>query len=242
MIQRRAFIALAAAAVGSGFLRTRAARAQRPPSARTPVRVTREPPVVVREEFDPRRPPPDMPALTPPEAGVCRTTFGLDASVNFSAAALSPTTTRIYVEELDIVIASPHVSLKQDSKKATDRLLKAIENPYVHIIGHPTGRLINSRDGLPLDMPRIVQAAKDSATVLEINAGYPRLDLNDVHARGAIEAGVMLSINTDAHSIEGFEEIPMGIMVARRAAATKEHVINCMSLEKLRAFIGKKRR
>jgi DNA polymerase (family 10) len=79
-----------------------------------------------------------------------------------------------HLKELDIVVASPHVSLKQDAKKATDRLLRAIDNKYVNIIGHPTGRLINGRAGLPLEMDKIIKAAADSGTALEINAGYPR--------------------------------------------------------------------
>ncbi|WP_428936849.1 DNA polymerase/3'-5' exonuclease PolX [Fontivita pretiosa] len=143
--------------------------------------------------------------------------------------------------ELDFVIASPHVSLKQESDKATDRILRAIENRYVNIIGHPTGRLINSRPGLPLDFARIYKAAADSGTALEINAGYPRLDLNDIHSRGAIDAGVMLSINTDAHSTQGFNDIVLGLSVARRAWVTRHHVINCLPLSKLQQFFARKR-
>lgn len=146
------------------------------------------------------------------------------------------------LKELDIVVASPHVSLKQDAKKATDRLLRAIDNRYVTLIGHPTGRLINGRDGLPLDMGKIIELAAQTGTALEINASYPRLDINDVHARHAIEAGVMLSINTDAHSVGEFENMPYGIDVARRAWATKANVINCMTLAQLKSFIAKKRK
>jgi DNA polymerase (family 10) len=145
------------------------------------------------------------------------------------------------LKELDFVVASPHVSLKQETDKATDRILRAIDNKYVHIIGHPTGRLINSRAGLPLDFSRVFKAAAASGTVLEINAGYPRLDLNDVNARGAIDAGVMLAIDTDAHSTQGLGEIGLGISVARRAWATKENVINCMGLAQFMKFIVKKR-
>ena len=143
--------------------------------------------------------------------------------------------------ELDIVVASPHVALKQDEKKATDRLLRAIENPYVNIIGHPTGRLINRRAGLPIDVHKVIEAAAKTGTALEINAGYPRLDLNDVNARAAIEAGAMLAIDTDAHSTEELSTLGMGLTVARRAWATKQHVINCMSIEQLRKFIANKR-
>jgi DNA polymerase (family X) len=142
---------------------------------------------------------------------------------------------------LDIVIASPHVSLKQDTKKATDRLLRAIDNKYVNVIGHPTGRLINGREGLPLEMDKLFKAAAANGTALEINAGYPRLDLNDIHARAAMAAGCMLAIDTDAHAATGFEEIKWGIGVARRAWATPRHVINCMKLAELKKFLAAKR-
>lgn len=145
------------------------------------------------------------------------------------------------LKELDIVIASPHVALKQDESKATDRLLRAIENRYVTVIGHPTGRIINRREGLPLDYERLFKAASETGTALEINAGWPRLDLNDIHARGAIQRGVMLSINTDAHSTEGLGDMVLGIIVARRGWAQKKNVINCMTLAQLRGFVKKKR-
>jgi DNA polymerase (family 10) len=143
--------------------------------------------------------------------------------------------------ELDIVVASPHISLKQDEAKATDRMLRAIENRYVTIIGHPTGRLINRREGLPLDFPKIFAAAAKTGTALEINAGYPRLDLNDIHARGAIEAGCLLAIDTDAHSTDELSTLQYGIDVARRAWATPGHVINCFTFAKLKEFISRKR-
>jgi DNA polymerase (family 10) len=143
--------------------------------------------------------------------------------------------------ELDFVVASPHIALKQDSAKATDRILRAIENRYVNVIGHPTGRIIFGREGLPLNFPRIFKAAADTSTALEINAAFPRLDLNDVNAHGALAAGVKLSINTDAHSIEGFNEMRFGIFVAQRAWATAADVINCMTLAKLKEFIRRKR-
>lgn len=143
--------------------------------------------------------------------------------------------------ELDIVIASPHVSLKQDAKKATARLLRAIENRYVNIIGHPTGRLINGREGLPLDFEPLLKAAAASGTAMEINSGYPRLDLDEHHSRLAIEAGVKLSINTDAHSTREFPAIRFGIGVARRAWATADDVINCLDTESLKKFLARKR-
>ena len=111
----------------------------------------------------------------------------------------------------------------------------------MNFIGHPTGRLINSRAGLPVRFDELFPIAAKNGTAMEINAGYPRLDLNENNARHAIESGVMLTINTDAHSTGGFEEMTYGINVARRAWATKKHVINCMTVEKLEAFFAAKR-
>ena len=142
--------------------------------------------------------------------------------------------------ELDIVIASPHFSLKQDARKSTDRIRAAIEHRYVNIIGHPTGRLINGREGLPLEFETVFQAAGKAGCALEINAGYPRLDLNEHHARAAAEAGVMLAIDTDAHSATDLCEIEFGLGVARRAALQTKQVINCWGLGELKRFLARK--
>ena len=142
--------------------------------------------------------------------------------------------------QMDVVIASVHTRLEQGRDEMTSRILRAIENPNARILGHPTGRLINSREGLPLEMDKIFTAAAQSGTALEINSGYPRLDLSDTNARAAIEAGCMLTINTDSHT-NNFEEITWGIGVARRAWATKKHVINCFTYEELKAWLRKKR-
>ena len=143
--------------------------------------------------------------------------------------------------ELDYVVASPHFALSQDSEKATKRLLRAIENRYVNVIGHPTGRLIDRRPGLPVNFEPVFKLAAETGTALEINSSYPRLDLNETNARSAIESGVMLSINTDAHSTDELDLMSYGINVARRAWATKKHVINCMTWEELSKFLKRKR-
>jgi DNA polymerase (family 10) len=143
--------------------------------------------------------------------------------------------------ELDIVVASPHVALKQDEAKATDRLLRAIDSRYVNIIGHPTGRLIDRREGLPLNFEKIFAAASANGTAMEINAGYPRLDLNDVHSRAAIDAGCVLAIDTDAHSTEELSTLEFGIDVARRAWVGPKQVINCMGFAGLQEFLNRKR-
>jgi DNA polymerase (family 10) len=144
--------------------------------------------------------------------------------------------------ELDWVVASPHVSLRQDEEKATARILRAIDNKYVNVIGHPTGRLLNQREGLPLNFAKVIAAAKDSGTALEINSGYPRLDLSETPARQAIQAGALLSINTDAHYTKGLSERHWGIGVARRAWVTPESVINTWPLKKLLAWANAKRK
>lgn len=133
------------------------------------------------------------------------------------------------LEQLDVVVASPHAALSQEPGKATDRLLRAIENPFVTIIGHATGRLINRREGLSPDMTRLIKAAKQRGVAMEINANNWRLDLRDTHAHLAIEHGVKLAINTDAHGPGDLDELPYGVLTAQRAGATKNDVVNCMS-------------
>ncbi len=139
--------------------------------------------------------------------------------------------------QLDVVVASPHAALTQEPDKATARLLKAIENPYVTMIGHPTGRLILRREGLSPDMPRVIEAAAQRGIALEINANHYRLDLKDDHARMAIAAGVKLAINTDAHGPADFDQLVYGLFTARRAGAAVEHVINCMDQQTLAAWL-----
>jgi DNA polymerase (family 10) len=162
----------------------------------------------------------------------CEVDILVDGRLDFDESVLA---------ELDYVVASPHVSLKQDETKATDRLVRAIETRYVNVIGHPTGRLIDRRAGLPLKFERIFKSAAATGTALEINASYPRLDLSDTHARAAMAAGCKLSINTDAHSPEELDYMPYGVDVARRAWGTKADVVNCLTWEQLKAFVGKKR-
>lgn len=145
------------------------------------------------------------------------------------------------LKELDFVVASPHHALRQESEKATARILRAIENKYVNVIGHPTGRLINQRVGLEYDWKKVFEAAAKSGTAMEINAGWPRLDLNDNLARTALAAGVTLTIDTDAHHIDSLKEVEYGIWVARRAGVEKKHVLNAQPLSAVREWVKKKR-
>jgi len=143
--------------------------------------------------------------------------------------------------QLDIVVASPHSALRQESDEATQRLLKAIRHPLVHIIGHPTGRMVNRRQGLEPDIAAIAAAAAESDTVLELNSNWHRLDLRDSHLRIALEAGCNISIDTDAHHVPDFDNLPYGIITARRAGVTPDRCINTWPAEKLHAWLRSKR-
>lgn len=133
------------------------------------------------------------------------------------------------LEALDWVIASIHTAFSDDEKKNTDRMITAIENPLVDCIGHPTGRLINQRDPYPLDIERVIAAAVENDTMIEINSNPRRRDLNEIHARMAAEAGVKIVINTDAHRPETLDFIEYGIATARRAWITPDQVMNTRS-------------
>ncbi|NWF64447.1 MAG: DNA polymerase/3'-5' exonuclease PolX [Chloroflexi bacterium] len=138
-----------------------------------------------------------------------------------------------FLASLDLVVASLHSSLRQPREKVTQRLLNAIRNPHVDIIGHPTGREIPDREGADLDMEAIFQAAAESGVALEINAHPSRLDLDDAFARRAKDLGALISVNTDAHAEDGFDVLPYGIATARRAWLEAKDVINSWSPKKL---------
>jgi DNA polymerase (family 10) len=138
---------------------------------------------------------------------------------------------------LDIVVASPHAALQQTSADATARLVAAIEHPLVHIIGHPTGRIINKRKGLEPDIPSLVAAAAEHHTALELNANSYRLDLRDTHVRAACVGNALIAINTDAHRPEDFEQLQYGILTARRGWATTSHCINCLEHNELQTWL-----
>lgn len=141
----------------------------------------------------------------------------------------------------DIVVASMHSAQRQDPKKLTARALAAMDNPYVTIIGHPTGRLINRRAAMELDMSAVIAHAAKTHTVLEVNASWQRLDLCDRHVRMAREAGVMLSIDTDAHAVAQLKQMRFGIATARRGWLRSKDVLNTLPLPSVRKWIAKKR-
>jgi DNA polymerase (family 10) len=146
------------------------------------------------------------------------------------------------LKELDFVIASVHSSLRQDREQVTSRVLGAITNPNVDLIAHLSGRLIGRRDGADLDYDRILTAAAETGTILEINAHPDRLDLIDIHARRALELGVLLAITTDAHSPEDLDLREYGVGIARRAWATSPSVVNTWSASKFSKWLDKRNR
>lgn len=140
--------------------------------------------------------------------------------------------------QLDIVVASIHSGFKQNP---TERILKALDNPLVDIIGHPTGRLINRREGYEVDLTKVFEKAKSKGVALEINA-YPwRLDLSDLNAKLADKAGALLAINTDSHSTEDLNFMNFGIGTARRGWLTKKSVINHFSMKQLLNWTQKRK-
>lgn len=141
---------------------------------------------------------------------------------------------------LDIVVASPHAALSQDSAAATKRLLKAIENPHVNIIGHPTGRLINKRKGLEPDMTELYAACVEHDVAMEINAHPMRLDLRDIHVHAAVEAGCLIAIDCDVHRAEDYENLRYGVLTGRRGWLDPKRCINTWSKTALGKWIRKK--
>jgi DNA polymerase (family 10) len=145
-----------------------------------------------------------------------------------------------FLATLDLVVASLHTSLRQPREKVTQRVINAIRNPHVDIIGHPTGRLIQEREGADLDMEAVLQAAAESGVALEINAHPARLDLDDLHARRAKDLGIPIALNTDAHSEEDLDMLPYGVATARRAWLEPKDVINTWPTKKLLAWLKKR--
>ena len=143
---------------------------------------------------------------------------------------------------LDIVVASVHSAFNQDREEMTARLLRAIENPHVDIIGHPTGRRILRREPYDVDLDAIVDAAARHGVALEINCQVDRLDLSDTHARMARSRGVRLVISSDAHARRAFGALTWGVTVARRAWLEPADVLNTRSFDELRAGLRRNKR
>ena len=143
--------------------------------------------------------------------------------------------------QLDFVVASVHSAFNQDEAQMTDRILRAISNPYVDVIGHPTGRLILKRDGYRLRFEQIVRAAAAAGVALEINSQVDRLDLDDSRARLAHQHGVKIVIDSDAHSPAGLAALRWGVVTARRAWLEPADVLNTLPLDQFRASLRRRR-
>jgi DNA polymerase (family 10) len=141
------------------------------------------------------------------------------------------------LKKLDVVIASVHSGFKMDRETITKRIVKALENPYVHAIGHPTGRLINEREPYDVDIDRLIETALKYDKALEVNSSYLRLDLKDLHVKKAVEAGVKIIISTDAHRPEGLLQMRYGVGTARRGWVQKKDVLNALEFGELNEWL-----
>lgn len=144
------------------------------------------------------------------------------------------------LKTFDFVVASVHSNLRMEEEKATARLIKAIENPYTTILGHPTGRLLLSRKGYDIDYKKVIDACAANQVVIEINANPLRLDLDWRWHRYALEKGVLLSINPDAHRREGFHDMRYGVMVGRKGGLTAVNCLNAFSLAEISAYFARR--
>lgn len=141
----------------------------------------------------------------------------------------------------DLVVASMHSGMRQPRDKITGRVLAAMDNPYVTIIGHPTGRLIGQREPMALDMEAVLAKAAETGTAIELNASWQRLDLNDRHCRMARDAGVMISLGTDAHAAAQLGQMKLGVITARRGWLRAADVLNSRPLTAVRKWVSRKR-
>ena len=160
---------------------------------------------------------------------------GIEANI---AADGTISTDDATLADLDVVVASPHAALDADADAATERLVRAVEHPSVDVLGHPTGRIINSRQGLEPDMDAVAAAAAREGVAIEVNANPARLDADGAAVRAAVEAGATLAVNTDAHAPRELDNARYGVHTARRGWAETADVLNAYSLPELREFLS----
>jgi DNA polymerase (family 10) len=144
------------------------------------------------------------------------------------------------LSKLDFVVASVHSGFNQNRATLTMRVVRAMQNPYVRVIGHPTGRLLGDRDPYELDFDEIMKEAARTRTCLEVNSNFHRLDLNDMHCRKAREMGVHVIISTDSHNYDDLLNLPYGVATAQRGWIEKDRVLNAKPVEEMLAFKGEK--
>lgn len=142
----------------------------------------------------------------------------------------------------DYVVASVHSNLTMNQARATERLVRAIENPYTTILGHPTGRLLLSRQGYPIDYKEVIDCCAVNGVVIEINASPYRLDLDWRWIEYSIDQNVMLSINPDAHEMQGYHDMHYGVAIARKGGLTKNMTFNAFGLVEMEAYLGRRKK
>lgn len=145
------------------------------------------------------------------------------------------------LQTFDFVVISIHSKLQMDEESMTRRIITAMQNPYTTILGHPTGRLLLSRDGYPIGMKKIIDSAKKNKVVIELNAHPQRLDIDWRHLKYAKEQGVWISINPDAHTIEGLKDIEYGVGIARKGWLTSENILNTLPVDALLKIFRRKK-
>lgn len=145
------------------------------------------------------------------------------------------------LESFDFIVASVHSNLRMDERKATERLLRAIANPYTTMLGHPTGRLLLRREGYPINHKAIIDACAQHNVIIEINSNPWRLDLDWRWVRYALDQGVKLSINPDAHHTDGYADMRYGVMMGRKGGLTKDMTFNALSGEEVAAYFAERK-
>ncbi len=157
----------------------------------------------------------------------CELEIKADGSLDFPDEVLA---------ELDFVVASVHTSLRQDRDQITQRVMQALRNPYVDVIGHPSGRILGQREESAVDLDAVIEAAAQHGKALEVNSIPNRLDLDDIYVRRALALGVRIAINSDAHHPGGLDSLPFGLATARRGWATSQDVLNTRDLDEIRTW------
>jgi len=142
------------------------------------------------------------------------------------------------LEQLDVVVASVHGAMRMDTDEATERLVSAVRHDEVDVLGHPSGRLINSREGYDYDFETVLEAADDEGVALEVNANPRRLDVRDTQVKRCVEAGVPVAVNTDAHTPSEYDYVEYGVATARRGWAEADDVLNTRSVEELEDWLS----
>ncbi|MFQ5853877.1 MAG: DNA polymerase III, partial [Candidatus Binatia bacterium] len=145
------------------------------------------------------------------------------------------------LKELDVVVVAVHSGFGQSRDRMTGRILDALDHPGVHILAHPTGRLLGARDPYEVDLERVLERAAERGVAVEVNGSYQRLDIGDVACRRALEMGCTISVNSDAHSPADLCQMRYAVAQARRGWVQRRHVLNCLTWPELKRWLGGKK-